>query len=57
MAKLKKLERLDLGDNEIEELPSHIGALVSLEGTGTCSLHCMPSLIFMSLIKDRNYKY
>ena len=32
MAKLKKLERLDLGDNEIEELPPHIGALVSLEG-------------------------
>jgi len=37
MAKLKKLERLDLGDNEIEELPPHIGALVSLEGNAGIS--------------------
>ena len=32
LAKLKKLERLDLGDNEIDHLPPHIGELCSLEG-------------------------
>ena len=30
LAQLEKLERLDLGDNEIEELPPHIGSLPSL---------------------------
>jgi hypothetical protein len=49
MAKLKKLERLDLGDNEIEELPPHIGALVSLEGkklsTAVIKNHCYGSAL------------
>ena len=33
LSKLKKLERLDLGDNEIDFLPPHIGALGALEGS------------------------
>ena len=35
LSKLKKLQRLDLGDNEIDFLPPHIGDLESLEGLFT----------------------